>query len=66
MPLTERAGRGLVLTTAGHALAQTAQDVAVALQRAEAVVGGVRRAAARRGLGDLLPDRRRDAAARAS
>ena len=36
VPLTERAGRGLVLTTAGHALAQTAQDVAVALQRAEA------------------------------
>jgi DNA-binding transcriptional LysR family regulator len=36
VPLTERAGRGLVLTTAGYALAQTAQDVAVALQRAEA------------------------------
>ena len=36
VPLTERAGRGLVLTTAGHALAETAQDVAVALQRAEA------------------------------
>src|ERR1700712_5606741 len=35
-PLTERAGRGLVLTTAGHALAETAQDVAVALQKAEA------------------------------
>ncbi len=36
VPLTERAGRGLVLTTAGSALAQTAQDVAVALSRAEA------------------------------
>ena len=36
VPLTERAGRGLVLTTAGHALAEMAQDVAVALQRAEA------------------------------
>ena len=36
VPLTERAGRGLTLTTAGHALAETAQHVAVALQRAEA------------------------------
>jgi DNA-binding transcriptional LysR family regulator len=36
VPLTERAGRGLTLTTAGHALAETAQDVAVALQKAEA------------------------------
>ena len=34
--LTERAGRGLALTTAGHALAETAKDVAVALERAEA------------------------------
>lgn len=36
VPLTERAGRGLVLTTAGHALAETAKDVAVAIERAEA------------------------------
>lgn len=36
VPLTERAGRGLALTTAGHALAETAKDVAVALEKAEA------------------------------
>ena len=36
VPLTERAGRGITLTTAGHALAETAKDVAVALERAEA------------------------------
>jgi DNA-binding transcriptional LysR family regulator len=36
VPLTERAGRGLVLTTAGQALAETAKDVVVALERAEA------------------------------
>ncbi len=36
VPLTERAGRGLVLTTAGHVLAATATDVAVALEKAEA------------------------------
>jgi DNA-binding transcriptional LysR family regulator len=36
VPLTERAGRGLALTTAGHVLAETAQDVAVALEKAEA------------------------------
>ncbi len=36
VPLTERAGRGLMLTTAGHALAETAKDVAVALEKAEA------------------------------
>ena len=36
VPLTERAGRGLALTTAGHALAETAKDVAVAIERAEA------------------------------
>ena len=36
-PLTERAGRGLVLTGAGRALARTATDVAVALERAEAL-----------------------------
>src|SRR5664279_680872 len=36
VPLTERAGRGLVLTTAGHALAETATDIAVAVQKAEA------------------------------
>ncbi len=36
IPLTERAGRGIALTTAGHALAETAKDVAVALEKAEA------------------------------
>jgi DNA-binding transcriptional LysR family regulator len=36
VPLTERSGRGIALTTAGHALAETAKDVAVALERAEA------------------------------
>lgn len=37
MPLTERSGRGLVLTSAGHALARSAADVAIALGRAEAL-----------------------------
>jgi len=37
IPLTERSGRGIVLTGAGLALAQTATDVAVALERAEAL-----------------------------
>ena len=37
MPLTERSGRGLVLTSAGHALARSAVDIAVALERASAV-----------------------------
>ncbi len=37
MPLTERSGRGVVLTSAGHALARSAADVAVALERAEAL-----------------------------
>lgn len=36
-PLTERSGRGIVLTGAGRALARTATDVAVALERAEAL-----------------------------
>ncbi|MEO6505071.1 MAG: LysR family transcriptional regulator [Terrimesophilobacter sp.] len=36
-PLTERSGRGVVLTVAGRMLAQTATDVAVALERASAV-----------------------------
>lgn len=35
--LTERQGRGLVLTGSGRVLAQTATDVAVALERAQAV-----------------------------
>ena len=35
--LTERRGRGVVLTGAGRMLAQTATDVAVALERADAV-----------------------------
>jgi DNA-binding transcriptional LysR family regulator len=37
VPLTERSGRGLVLTSAGRALARTATDVATAIERAEAV-----------------------------
>jgi DNA-binding transcriptional LysR family regulator len=37
IPLTERSGRGLELTGAGRMLAQTAADVAVALERADAV-----------------------------
>src|SRR5829696_5650944 len=37
LPLTERSGRGLVLTDAGRALARSATDVAVALERATAV-----------------------------
>jgi DNA-binding transcriptional LysR family regulator len=37
VPLTERSGRGIVLTGAGRMLAQTATDVAVAIERAEAV-----------------------------
>ena len=37
IPLTERHGRGIVLTSAGHALARTATDVAVAIERAEAL-----------------------------
>src|SRR6188768_345669 len=35
--LTERQGRGIVLTGAGQVLAQTATDVAIALERADAV-----------------------------
>jgi DNA-binding transcriptional LysR family regulator len=37
MPLTERVGRGIQLTGAGHALARSATDVAVALERASAL-----------------------------
>ncbi len=37
IPLTERSGRGIVLTGAGRALARTATDVAVALERADAL-----------------------------
>ena len=37
VPLTERSGRGIVLTGAGRALARTATDVAVALERADAL-----------------------------
>ncbi len=36
LPLTERSGRGLILTDAGRALARSATDVAVALERANA------------------------------
>lgn len=36
IPLTEPAGRGLRLTSAGRALAATATDVAIAIERAEA------------------------------
>lgn len=37
VPLTERSGRGIVLTSAGRALARTAADVATAIERAEAL-----------------------------
>jgi DNA-binding transcriptional LysR family regulator len=37
VPLTERSGRGIVLTDAGRALARTATDIAVAVARAEAL-----------------------------
>ncbi len=37
VPLTERSGRGIVLTSAGRALARTATDVATAIERAEAL-----------------------------
>lgn len=37
MPLTERVGRGVVLTSAGHALARSAAEVAIALERATAL-----------------------------
>lgn len=37
VPLTERSGRGIVLTSAGRALARTASDVATAIGRAEAL-----------------------------
>ena len=37
LPLTERSGRGLVLTDAGRALARSATDVAIAIERATAV-----------------------------
>jgi DNA-binding transcriptional LysR family regulator len=37
MPLTEKSGRGLVLTSAGHALARSAAEVAIALERANAL-----------------------------
>lgn len=37
LPLTERRGRGLVLTDAGRALAASATDVAIAIERATSV-----------------------------
>jgi len=37
LPLTERKGRGLILTSAGKALARTAADIATAIERAQAV-----------------------------
>lgn len=37
VPLTERHGRGIILTSAGRALARTATDVATAIERAEAL-----------------------------
>ena len=37
LPLAERSGRGIVLTGAGRMLAQTATDVAIALEHARAV-----------------------------
>ncbi len=37
LPLTERSGRGLTLTDAGRALARSATDVAIAIERANAL-----------------------------
>ncbi|GHD44928.1 LysR family transcriptional regulator [Mycetocola manganoxydans] len=37
VPLTERSGRGILLTDAGRALARSATDIAVAIERAGAV-----------------------------
>ncbi|CAN5178682.1 LysR family transcriptional regulator [soil metagenome] len=37
VPLTERSGRGLVLTAPGRVLAETAKDLAIAIENAEAV-----------------------------
>jgi DNA-binding transcriptional LysR family regulator len=37
VPLTERSGRGLVLTASGRVLAETAKDLAIAIENAEAV-----------------------------
>lgn len=37
VPLTEPAGRGIVLTASGRALARTATEVAIALERADAL-----------------------------
>ncbi|MFD5865063.1 LysR family transcriptional regulator [Agromyces sp. NPDC127015] len=37
MPLTARSGRGVVLTSAGHALARSAADVAIAIEHATAL-----------------------------
>lgn len=37
VPLTERSGRGIALTSAGRALARTATEVATAIERAEAL-----------------------------
>ena len=37
VPLTERSGRGLALTAPGRVLAETAKDLAVAIQQAESV-----------------------------
>src|SRR4051812_49857657 len=37
IPLTERSGRGLALTAPGRVLAETAKDLAVAIQKAKGV-----------------------------
>lgn len=37
IPLTEKSGRGLILTGAGRMLAETARDVAIAIERADAI-----------------------------
>lgn len=44
IPLTERSGRGILLTGAGRMLAETARDVAVALERADALWNDFRQA----------------------
>ena len=65
MPLTERSGRGVVLTSAGHALARSAADVADRPRTRHRPVGRVPQPPERRGHARHVPHGRRDAAARA-
>ncbi|MFT2689518.1 LysR family transcriptional regulator [Clavibacter zhangzhiyongii] len=66
VPLTERSGRGIVLTDAGRALARTATDIAVAVARGRGALGGLPAPAVGRGHARHLPHRGADAAARAA